>query len=157
MIKTIALIGLPGCGKSTYGKALAKKEHRPFYDLDAYIETKEGLSVRQIFEQKGEAYFRSVEWRAFLDLAENPEAVIATGGGLVPYAVHNGLAKPQNVLFLYLCPPLEEIVHRLSTPEALSQRPLLDKAEDLLSKMANLAEVRNKAYEAWADEVLDTF
>jgi XRE family aerobic/anaerobic benzoate catabolism transcriptional regulator len=80
----IALLGLRGAGKSTIGARLAERLGVPFVELDALIERAAGLSLAEIFELHGEAYYRRLEretLRRFLD--ETPAAVIATGGSIV--------------------------------------------------------------------------
>lgn len=79
--KSIALVGLPGVGKSTVGRRLADRLGLPFADSDAEIEAAEGRSVAAIFAEAGEAHFRECERRAIAWLVEGPAKVIATGGG----------------------------------------------------------------------------
>ena len=83
MRKNIVLIGLSGCGKSTVGAALSYRLRMHFVDMDAYIERKEGMSIRKIFEQKGEEAFRRMETEAAKALSESGGKIIATGGGAV--------------------------------------------------------------------------
>ena len=80
---TIYLCGFMGCGKSTVGKLLAKKLGMSFTDLDSYIETKENMSIPEIFASKGEPYFRKAETKAVEELAYRNNAVIACGGGTI--------------------------------------------------------------------------
>ena len=70
-------------GKSAIGRTLARKLHRRFVDLDRVIERAEGSKVREIFEHKGEAYFRQLEKQALADVLEENNQVIATGGGVI--------------------------------------------------------------------------
>ena len=70
-------------GKSAIGRTLAKKLRRRFVDLDRVIERAEGRKVREIFEHKGEAYFRQLEKQALADVLEENNQVIATGGGVI--------------------------------------------------------------------------
>src|SRR5205085_1292566 len=79
--KSIALVGLPGAGKTTTGRRLAARLGLPFQDSDAAIEVETGLTVQDIFRQAGEAQFREVERRAIARLAEGHICVLATGGG----------------------------------------------------------------------------
>jgi shikimate kinase len=67
----IYLIGMPGSGKSTLGKAMARLMHYTFVDLDERIIRQEGMSIPQIFEQKGESYFRQAEQQAYKLLLRN--------------------------------------------------------------------------------------
>ena len=79
-MKPIFLCGFMGCGKSTVGKILAKRLNVECIDLDKYIEDTEGMSIPEIFEQKGEAYFRQKETEAIKQFADKG-VVVATGGG----------------------------------------------------------------------------
>ncbi len=78
--RPVYLCGFMGCGKSTIGRQLAKKLGREFIDLDTYIEEREGMKISQIFEEKGEPYFRQKETEALSDIPSSV-GVIATGGG----------------------------------------------------------------------------
>ena len=79
--RTVTLVGFMGSGKSTVGRILAMRLRWPFKDTDALIEEAEGLSIREIFARKGEAYFRDVERRVVLSTPEEGERVMAVGGG----------------------------------------------------------------------------
>ncbi len=82
--ETLALLGLRGAGKSTVGRAVADRLGRAFVELDARIEEAAGLSLAEIWELHGEAYYRRLEREALAKiLASAPRAVIATGGGIV--------------------------------------------------------------------------
>jgi len=82
--RTIALVGLRGAGKSTIGRALANRLRVPFVELDALVEKEAGLSLAAIFQLHGEAYYRRLAREVLTRfLAENEDAVIATGGGIV--------------------------------------------------------------------------
>jgi len=81
--KNIALIGFMAVGKSAIGRTLAKKLRRRFVDLDRVIERAEGSKVREIFEHKGEAYFRQLEKQALAEVLEKNNQIIATGGGVI--------------------------------------------------------------------------
>ncbi len=156
MSKTIALIGLSGCGKTTYGKVLAEKLNRSFYDIDQIIETEQGMSISQIFSEKGEAYFRKIEWETFKKYCQEPLSIISTGGGLVPHAVQLNFQKPEHIFFLYMDTPIQTIVNRLSDPDALNVRPLMSKNNDLYKQIERLRNERLQAYLAWADGRLST-
>lgn len=79
---TLYLCGFMGCGKSTVGKLLASKLGLEFIDLDEYITLVENCSIPEIFEKKGEKYFRNAEAKAIETLSSN-NAVIACGGGTI--------------------------------------------------------------------------
>lgn len=81
----IYLIGAPASGKSTYGKELAVKLNFNFIDTDDYIEDKEQSTISEIFKNKGEKHFRSIEHKYILEISKNKNTIIATGGGLPCY------------------------------------------------------------------------
>lgn len=78
----IFLIGFMGCGKTHWGKEISMKLKIPFFDLDAKIEESEGKKIQEIFDEKGEEYFRHLEKEVLYLLSESHETfVMATGGG----------------------------------------------------------------------------
>ena len=83
MHQHIFLIGMPGAGKTTVGKALSKELNRDFYDLDLTIQEKTGKSIQNIIIYDGEEKFRQHEYDAIRELIRNKPSVIATGGGTV--------------------------------------------------------------------------
>lgn len=82
-VSNIVLVGMPGCGKSTIGKLLAQKLNMAFVDTDDEIELHTKMTIPQIFEQYGEAYFRKLEQDAIKDICKNKRQVISTGGGSI--------------------------------------------------------------------------
>ena len=81
--RNVILIGMPGCGKTTVGKALAKRMGRPFLDADTVIEERAGMTIPAIFAAEGEDGFRRRETAVLTELGMGSGAVIATGGGCV--------------------------------------------------------------------------
>ncbi|MEE8169110.1 MAG: shikimate kinase, partial [Phycisphaerae bacterium] len=79
----IVLIGHRACGKTTVGRALAQRLGRPFVDTDELVTAAAGRTVRDIFEQEGEAGFRSRERAAVVQATSADASVIAVGGGAV--------------------------------------------------------------------------
>ena len=79
-MKNIILIGMPGCGKSTFGKKLAEEMHRDFYDADEVLVMRGHRSIADFFAESEEA-FRTAETRTRQYLAEMDGVIIATGGG----------------------------------------------------------------------------
>lgn len=82
-MRNIYLIGMPGAGKTSIGRLLAKEIQRRFVDTDRLISKKAGQSVQEIFQGKGEAAFRQLEHEVLLDLAKRRNRVVATGGGII--------------------------------------------------------------------------
>ena len=97
----IILIGPPGAGKTSVGKALAKKLSLNFLDSDKVVEEKSGKSIPEIFITDGEPAFREMERAAVIDLIESQDGVIALGGGSVmDLEVSKRLLPMANVVFL---------------------------------------------------------
>lgn len=82
-MQNIILVGMPGCGKSVVGAAVAKALDRPLYDSDALVAERCGMPIPEFFRWHGEAAFRALETEALCDLGKRSGAVIATGGGSV--------------------------------------------------------------------------
>ena len=80
-IPRIILLGYMGAGKTTVGKALAKALNLQFYDLDWYIENRVHMTVKQIFDERGEEGFRKIEHNMLHEVAEFEDVVISCGGG----------------------------------------------------------------------------
>lgn len=133
----IALIGMPGCGKTAVGQALAQRYGRRFFDTDAMVEEKAGMSISQLFAQQGEAAFRQLETQCLAEAAKQSAAIIATGGGIVTRPDNLPLLR-QNSRILWL----ERDIQQLPTAgRPLSQAGSL---EALYAKRAPL-------YQAWAE------
>ena len=81
MNKNLVLIGMMGSGKSTIGKEISKKSSLKFKDIDQLVEYDQKMKIREIFEKKGEKFFRSVEEKIVLETIKLPNQVIALGGG----------------------------------------------------------------------------
>lgn len=155
--KPLVLIGMSGCGKSTYAKQMAETLKCEAVDLDSYIEEYEGMAISEIFTVHGEAYFRELEWTLFNELLRANAKVIATGAGLVPSAIASGRMKPEQAFFCFINPSLDKIVKNLSKPEEQAKRPLFNNIEDLYAAVEKQAKLRMDSYLAWADEVITTF
>lgn len=117
------LIGYMGSGKSSLGKMLSETLNLPFYDLDAYIEREENLSIAEIFKTKDEIYFRRLEHKKLKELLVKKEPmVLALGGGTPCYAGNMDMLL-ENGTSVYLQYPLEVLVDRLWL--AKEQRPVI--------------------------------
>lgn len=114
-----------GSGKTTIGKYLSKKSYLPFFDLDTYIESQEKLSITDIFDQKGEIYFRKVEHRYLKEfIANNDSYVLSLGGGTPCYAGNMNIIKEQtDIHSFYLQASIPTLKERLI--RNTSRRPLL--------------------------------
>lgn len=124
----IYLTGMPGCGKSTLGKLLAQKLNIPFVDLDEVIENEVEKSIKDIFHDLGEAYFRKMESRLLKEYtAKESSFLMATGGG-APCYFDNMDFMNENGISVFLNVPVETIAERLFKTK-LEERPLLKDLE----------------------------
>ena len=147
----ISLIGLPGSGKSTVGRQLARRLQLPFVDSDQVIERQLGCSIREYFEREGEARFRDVEEVVLDELTQNFEGVLSTGGGAV--------LRPNNRAHLH---QRSQVISLNSSPDELYRRlrhevnrPLLQVA-DPLSRLRDLHAVRDPLYRETAHFIMET-
>ena len=106
-LRGVALVGMPGCGKSTIAQAVAKELGRACVDLDAEIEREAGKSIPEIFAQDGEEAFRAAETRAARQFSRE-NAVLATGGGCVLRA-ENAQALRANSLVVWLKRAIDQL------------------------------------------------
>ena len=117
----IALVGMPGCGKSTVGRVLARHLGAHFVDADTEIEARIGMPIRSYFEIQGEPAFRDVEQQVLGDLTMQRRQVIATGGGAVLRPANRDVLHSRcQVIYLRATP--EELYRRLRHD---THRPLL--------------------------------
>ena len=79
--KNLVFLGMMGSGKSSIGNMVSKKLNLPFIDIDSLIEENVGISISQIFEKKGENYFRNLEEKITLKALKNLKNVVSLGGG----------------------------------------------------------------------------
>ncbi|ADZ83456.1 shikimate kinase [Cellulosilyticum lentocellum] len=101
MKKAICLIGFMGSGKTTIGKALANILHYSWIDLDQYIEEACSETITNLFENKGEAYFRDLEVSYLKKALDEEIGVISTGGGIIVTTENREVLKKQNTFYLY--------------------------------------------------------
>ncbi|MBI1821916.1 MAG: 3-dehydroquinate synthase [Nitrospirae bacterium] len=149
--KNIVLVGFMGVGKSTVGKLLAKQTGYTFLDTDQVIEEKEGFSISEIFERKGENYFREIEKEVIRHISQRDDSlIVATGGG--------ALLKPENLknlkkigCLICLRASAEEILKRVKNEK---HRPLL-RGDNPLGEIKALMRERELTYQA-AEWVIET-
>ena len=135
--RNIILIGMPGCGKTSIGQALANKTGREFADTDDRITRTSGKSIPAIFAEDGEEAFRNMETDALKSLCKQSGLIIATGGGIVTRPENQRLIR-QNGIVIYLNRDVSQL--------PVSGRPLSER------EGANkLAAVRLPLYEKWRD------
>jgi shikimate kinase len=147
----IALVGLPGSGKSTIGRQLARRLGLVSIDTDQVIEQRLGCSIREYFEREGEASFRDVEQTVIDDVTQSHNGIISTGGGSVlRLANREHLHSRSHVVYLRSSP--EEIFRRLRHD---MQRPLLQ-VDDPLTRLRDLYAIRDPLYRETAHFVVET-
>jgi len=147
----IALVGLPGAGKSAVGRRLAQRLHLDYVDSDQLIEEHIGCSIREFFEREGEARFRDIEQQVIAELAAAPNGVVSTGGGSVlREANRQQLRSKFHVIYLRSSP--EDLFRRLRHDV---KRPLLQVA-DPLGRLRELHAVRDPLYMETAHDVVET-
>lgn len=146
----VILVGLPGVGKTTIGRAAAKHLGRRFLDFDQEIERRAGLDVREIFRLKGEEHFRELEFALTKELSSTSGMILSPGGGWI--------TQPRSVELLRAA---GRIIYLRASPEAVARRlrrvetrPLLA-GRDPVVALTELYERRRALYET-ADVVLDT-
>jgi shikimate kinase len=147
----IALIGLPGSGKSTVGRQLARRLSFSFVDSDHVIEQLLGCSIREYFEREGEERFRDVEQNVLDELSQVPGSVLSTGGGSVLRLANREHLKARGRV-VYLRSTPEEVFRRLRHDR---NRPLLQVA-DPLQRLRDLYAVRDPLYRETAHFVIET-
>lgn len=168
----ITLIGFMAAGKTFIGRKLAESLKAPFVDLDAYIEEKEGKTIAEIFESKGESAFRVMEENHLEDLLEehiasNPETlddrdapdkkctlVISLGGGAVMSPVCRNLIRDLTYC-IYVKTDVGVIFRRLQDRAEREKRPLLKGEKDLRDSIEALYYEREQYYEELAQSTVD--
>ena len=146
-----ALVGLPGSGKSTVGRQLARRLGLSFTDSDHVIEQRIGCPIRSFFEREGESAFRDLEQAVIEELMGSAGGVVATGGGAVLRAANRErLRSSAKVIYLRSTP--EEIHRRLRHD---GNRPLLQVA-DPMDRLRSLQAERDPLYRETAHFVVET-
>ena len=155
--QNIYLTGFSGTGKSSSGRATARRLNWAFVDTDALIERREGRSIPQIFSEFGEGHFRRVESAVLEDVAEGSQQVISTGGGLPVNQENRAIMRRSGVCVRLRASP-ESIHRRLSRPgrrpNNAAVRPLLG-GDAPVERVRELLAEREAAY-ADADATINT-
>jgi shikimate kinase len=147
----LSLVGLPGSGKTTVGRQLARRLGLGFVDSDHAIEAKLGCSIREFFEREGEPKFRDIEAEVLDTLTTGDNNVVSTGGGAVLRPVNRqNLHSRGKVIYLKSTP--EELYRRLRHD---TNRPLLQ-VSDPMGRLRELFEQRDPLYREVAHFVLET-
>ena len=138
----ITLCGMMGSGKSAVGKILANKLNYNFIDVDKIIENEAKKTIKRIFEEDGEVYFRDLEEKITIETLENKEVVVSLGGGaIINKKIRNSIKK--NSYNIYLSVDVDILTKRLQFSKT---RPLITK-KDLKTELINLINKRKKFYQ----------
>ena len=138
----ISLIGMMGCGKSTVAKLLSDRLCFQLLDTDSLIVNRENQSINEIFQNKGEGYFRHLESEILTEVLAVDNSVISTGGGIVKSEANILLLKEKSIVF-YLKADENVLYERV---KANNERPLLH-TDDIFSKIKILLSERKEKYE----------
>lgn len=149
--KNILLIGFMGAGKSTVSAKLSELLAMEIMEMDAYIQKKEGMSIKDIFATNGEEYFRNCESNTLIELRERKRMVVSCGGG-VPLREKNVELMKTSGYVVWLTATPEAIYERVKDS---TERPLLNGNMNV-PFIQNLMESRREKYERAADIVIDT-
>ena len=151
----IFLVGARACGKTTVGKALAKKLKLPFADTDQHLLDSAGRSVDQIVEAEGWPGFRQRESTALREVtdAHAHGCVVSTGGGMVLAEANRTFMRQHGVVF-FLDAPVQVLAERLGRNPLNSQRPSLT-GKGLVEEISEVLNERRPLYEAAAHHVVD--
>lgn len=149
--RNLYLVGMPGAGKSTIGKALARKLELPFVDADHEMLRHTGVAIATIFELEGEAGFRVREAQLIGELCRREGILLATGGGAV-LREDNREALRQTGVVIYLHASLDHLWQRTRHD---SRRPLLQ-ADNPREILKTLLDTRDPLYRETADVIVET-
>ena len=129
-MKKIILLGYMGCGKSTIAKLVATNVGLPYLDLDEIIEKRENTTIKKLFSDKGELYFRKLEHEILSDLMNSQDSfILSLGGGTPCYAYNHELLKGENKHAIYLSASIATLYNRLQNEN--ENRPLIaNKSEE---------------------------
>jgi shikimate kinase len=147
----VVLVGLPGAGKSTTGRRLAKVLAVPFTDSDHLIEEREGRTMAELFAERGEPACRQLEAEVIAAALADFGGVLSLGGGALTHAATRDRLANGGVPVVYLRAGLDELSRRIGDGHT---RPLL--VEDPPTRLAVLADERAATYEQLATITVDT-
>jgi shikimate kinase len=148
--KHIVLVGMMGAGKSSVGRVLARKLHRPLLDSDELIEERTGRTVREIWSSDGDAAFRAIETETLLAmLADTEPAVVAAAGGVVLAEANRSALAASDAHVVWLLANVELLVTRVKNGV---HRPLLD--DDPEGMLRQMYTDRESLYTEVADAVV---
>ena len=138
----ISLCGMMGSGKSAIGKILANRLDFIFIDVDKIIEIEAGKTIKKLFEEDGEEYFRDLEEKITINILEHKETIVSLGGGaIINKKIRSSIKK--NSYNIYLNVDVNILTKRLQNSKT---RPLIYK-KNLKKELINLVGIREKFYQ----------
>jgi shikimate kinase len=145
------LLGLPGSGKSHWGKIWSEKINLPFFDLDEVIYNNEGESILDIFRTEGEDHFRNLETFYLNKLITNYKSfILSTGGGTPCFNSNMSLMNDKGIT-IFLNPPIEETAKRIWKPNGGNKRPMFAGCSSLEDVQENLTALYRKRVHFYQD------
>lgn len=145
----IVLIGAPGSGKSTVGKALATRVKKGFIDTDSLIESKQSRKITDIFVDEGEDYFRAVEFEVLEEVLQKDDCVISLGGGAPISDRAQSLLRQSDSIIVFLDVSLATAAPRVGFNR---DRPLL--LGNPRAQWQALSDLRRPIYEDLAEHAI---
>ena len=156
--KIYYLTGFMASGKSTIGPILANTLGWNFFDLDKEVENQEGMKVVEIFDKKGESYFRKVETELLIKLSEKDDAIISLGGGAIASEENFKIIKSSGkIIYLKSSPEMayKRLRFKKDRPAFIFEGEEIPSKEQFLERINKLLDERKKYYEQ-ADFIIDT-
>ena len=156
--KNYYLTGFMASGKSTIGPILANTLGWNFYDLDKEVEKQEGMKVIELFDKKGEDYFRTSETSILRTVSENQESIISLGGGAIASETNFRIIKSSGkIIYLKSSPEMayKRLRFKIDRPAFIFEGEEVPSKEQFIERINNLLDSRKMYYEQ-ADFVVDT-
>ena len=150
-MKNLILIGFMGAGKTTIGKLFSKEKGRKFVDTDERIVREQGKSIPELFDERGEGYFRDLETELLKELQSEHNVVISCGGGTALRECNVAEMKKNGRVVLLTASP--KLIY--SRVKDIDDRPVLY-GRKTVEGISELMEERREKYEAAADIVIQT-
>ena len=144
----IAFIGMMGCGKSTIGEELHKKINLKYIDIDEYIERNENKKITDIFNEKGEGYFRKIENNTIVELSNKDNIILSTGGGIIKNKDNINILKNKNFIIIFIERSIDKIAESIKS----ENRPLI---KDNIDKLYSIYNEREKLYKDYSDYIIE--
>lgn len=148
----IIIIGFMGVGKSVVGELLSKTLNMNFIDMDEEIEKREGCTITEIFNLKGQEYFRKVERELLEEMSKKDNYIISTGGGIVTREENCKILRKQKIV-VFLDANVKTIIRNVSNE--IEKRPLLKGSINLEDKIMELLNERYDHYKECSNINID--